>query len=70
MSSNVVSIPFGDISEIEDDTSKHSKMQAVNEFIPVINDWFEEQGIDIYTENYKHQAAVIMAQLQSILIGN
>ena len=68
MSSNVVSIPFGDFGHIEEDYLKNGRMRAVTDFIPVINDFCESQGIDIFTDEYKHQVAVIMAQLQSIMM--
>ena len=68
MSSNVVSIPFGDFEHIEEDYLKSGRMRAVTDFIPTINDFCESQGIDIFTDEYKHQVAVIMAQLQSIMM--
>lgn len=64
--SNVVSLPFDDLSDIDEDVERNSKKNSVAKFMFEINDWCENQGIDISTLEYRHQAAVIMAQLQSI----
>ena len=69
MASNVVTLPYDDLSEADsvDDLSKLRK--EVENFMGDINEWCEQRGVDIGTTEYKHQAAVIMTQLQIILMG-
>jgi hypothetical protein len=66
---NVVNIPFGDLSEIEELQCRDNRREAVNEFMVEVNDWCESHGIDIHTTEYRYQIAVVMTQLQVILMG-
>ncbi len=67
MSNNVVNVSFGEICEAEE---ADIRGKNILDFMGTINDWCEEQAIDITTKQYKHQAAVIMTQLQIILMGD
>jgi hypothetical protein len=69
MSNNVFQLPFDDLAEIDAQTDCQKKKQAVESFMQEINGWCEGQGVDITTKEYRHQAAVIMTQLQVILMG-
>ena len=69
MSNNVVSLPFEDLSELDSISQALGQKRAVEEFMGEINEWIEAQGVDISTNEYRHQAAVIMTQLQVILMG-
>jgi hypothetical protein len=70
MNNNVVSLPFDEIEEVDGAMIRTSERAAVNEFvIDNIIPWCEQKGIDISTEEFKHQAAVIVTQLQIILMG-
>lgn len=68
MGNNVVSLPFEEIAEVDHELAKRSRRQAVEQFMGEVNEWCESQGIDISTDEYRHQAAVIMTQLQIILM--
>lgn len=66
---NVVKLPFGEDTEIDEELTKLNRKKAVESFMGDINSWCETQGVDITTIEYRHQAAVIMTQLQVILMG-
>ena len=59
MDSNVIAFP-GLIEEEPRD--------VVLEFMHKITDWAEEQGVDITSQHYKYDAAVIMTSLQSMML--
>lgn len=69
MSNNVLTLPFEEILELEEGNTLRSIQSNVSEFIGMTNEWCESKGVDIYTTEYKHQVAVIMAQIQVILLG-
>lgn len=69
MGNNVVSLPYEDLAEIDVEVVKSARNAALEEFMVTINDWCEDRGIDVSTTEYRHQAAVIMTQLQIIMMG-
>ncbi len=66
---NVFTLPFEDLAELNDDDIINQRKVLVSEEMGRINDFCESQGIDISTNEYRHQAAIIMTQLQIILMG-
>lgn len=69
MSNNVLNLPFEDLAELDEAVTAQNRKQAVESMMVEINGWCESQGVDIHTTEYRHQAAVIMTQLQVILMG-
>lgn len=69
MSNNVVTLPFDDLAEVDTAVAAQQQKEAVQEFMGDFTDWCENRGIDISTNEYRHQAAVIMTQIQIILMG-
>ena len=69
MGNNVVNLPFEDMAEADAILAKSERSTALQEFMVTINDWCEHQGIDVESIEYRHQAAVIMTQLQIIMMG-
>lgn len=68
MGNNVVSVPFGAAEEIEAELEDSRKKKDLIDFMGVITQWCSDRGVDTSTKEYKHQAAVIMTQLQIIVM--
>lgn len=66
---NIVNLPFEDFAELEEFARLSAGKEAIVDFMGDITEWCENQGVDVSTNEYKHQAAVIMTQLQIILMG-
>lgn len=69
MSNNVVSLPFEDFEEADEAVKVLGRRQKIMDF--VVNEVYpfcEAEGIDTTTEEFKHQAAVIVTQLQIIMM--
>ncbi len=60
MSDNVVRLSYND--------DNHSA-EGITDFMEEISDFCEAYDVDTSTTEYKHQAAIIMTQLQIILMG-
>ena len=66
MGNNVVDLPYDDLAELDSvDQTKEDILFMMGE----INEWVARRGVDINTTEYRHKAAVIMTQLQVILMG-
>ena len=70
MSDNVVHVPFADARKAKVEEERDSKIAEVAQFMQLVNMFCSRNGIDTSTEKYRYSAAVIMTQLQSILLGH
>lgn len=70
MNNNVVSLPIDEVEEIDGAMIRSSQRAEITNFvIDTVYPWCESRGVDTSTEEFKHQAAVIVTQLQIILMG-
>ncbi len=63
--SNVYSLPYDDLAEPDTD----QQGADIIDYMIELGDWCEARGVDTSSIEYRHQASVIMSQLQVILMS-